>query len=143
MNEDLFFKIVISILIIGFFINFIQDYYSYKYIKAKLSEASKSINDLWSQIHRIDEEKKKTDDILEISKESNLKNINNIKADLIHAIDKIDKDVFEKEIIVNRLNNHAKKIAYVKKVLDKLFDHKVEIKHKAKLVKLEGELDKW
>lgn len=143
MNEDLFFKIVISILIIGFFINFIQDYYSYKYIKAKLSEASKSINDLWSQIHRIDEEKKKTDDILEISKESNLKNINNIKADLIHAIDKIDKDVFEKEIIVNRLNSHAKKIAYVKKVLDKLFDHKVEIKHKAKLVKLEGELDKW
>lgn len=143
MSEDLFFKIVISILIIGFFINFIQDYYSYKYIKAKLSETSKSINDLWSQIHRIDEEKKKTDDILEISKESNLKNINNIKADLIHAIDKIDKDVFEKEIIVNRLNNHAKKIAYVKKVLDKLFDHKVEIKHKAKLVKLEGELDKW
>lgn len=143
MNEDLFFKIVIAILVIGFFSNFIQDYYSYKYIKAKLSEASKSINDLWSQIHRIDEEKKKTDDILEISKESNLKNINNIKADLIHAIDKIDKDVFEKEIIVNRLNNHAKKIAYVKKVLDKLFDHKVEIKHKAKLVKLEGELDKW
>lgn len=147
MNEDLFFKIVISILIIGFIINFIQDYYTNKFIKEKLAETSKSISNLWNQISRIDDEFKNIKSIIDIdfNKLNELiKNKNDLlKNDILFFNDKIDKEKFSQDILVNRINSHAKKIAYIKKVLDKLFDHKVEVRHKAKLVKLEGELDKW
>lgn len=147
MNEDLFFKIVISILIIGFIINFIQDYYTNKFIKEKLAETSKSISNLWGQISRIDDEFKNIKSIIDIdfNKLNELiKNKNDLlKNDILFFNDKIDKEKFSQDILVNRINSHAKKIAYIKKVLDKLFDHKVEVRHKAKLVKLEGELDKW
>lgn len=147
MNEDLFFKIVISILIIGFIINFIQDYYTNKFIKEKLAETSKSISNLWDQISRIDDEFKNIKSIIDIdfNKLNELiKNKNDLlKNDILFFNDKIDKEKFSQDILVNRINSHAKKIAYIKKVLDKLFDHKVEVRHKAKLVKLEGELDKW
>jgi len=151
MTEDLFFKIVIGVLVIGFIANFIQDYLNNEYTKEQLKKLSTSYSDLWSHIYRIDSEIKEIRLVIDAdnkrSKEAIESAYKELKADIMfwekQRDETMDKFTFDNGVITNRLNSHAKKIVYVKKVLDKLFDHKVEIKHKAKLVKLEGELDKW
>lgn len=147
MSEQVFFYIVIlSILFFGL-LNVFLDMKVYRKIVIQIKESNERIDNVWSQINRIDDEFKNIKTIIDIDFNKLNEIVNNkydlLKNDILFFNDKIDKDIFEKEVIVNRLNSHAKKIAYVKKILDKLFDHKVEIKHKAKLVKLEGELDKW
>ena len=147
MTEDLFFKIVIGVLVIGFIANFIQDYLNNEYTKEQLKKLSASYGDLWAQINRIDNEFLDVRQSIIITNKQADENRNELKADIMfwekQRDETMDKFTFDNGVITNRLNSHAKKIVYVKKVLDKLFDHKVEIKHKAKLVKLEGELDKW
>ena len=151
MTEDLFFKIVIGVLVIGFIANFIQDYLNNEYTKEQLKKLSTSYSDLWSHIYRIDSEIKEIRLVIDAdnkrAKEAIESAYKELKSDIMfwekQRDETMDKFTFDNNVITNRLNSHAKKIVYVKKVLDKLFDHKVEIKHKAKLVKLEGELDKW
>lgn len=151
MSEQVFFYIVIlSILFFGL-LNVFLDMKVYRKIVIQIKESNERIDNVWSQINRIDDELNKIRNVIDnnliILKKAGEESYKELKEDILF-IEKqrdeiLDKERFDKNVIINRLNSHGKKIAYVKKILDKLFDHKIEIKHKAKLVKLEGELDKW
>lgn len=147
MTEQVFFYSVIGIILFFSILHFILETKNNKKIIENLSSLKNGIDNLWSQISRIDEQFKNVDHLLNF----NDKNINSIRNELKQDIlfwekqrdEMFEKYKFENDVTMNRLNSHSKKIVYIKKVLDKLFDHKVEIRHKAKLVKLEGELEKW
>lgn len=147
MSEQVFFYIVIlSILFFGL-LNVFLDMKVYRKIVIQIKESNERIDNVWSQINRIDDEKKKTEECILICNKKIIDNYKELKEDILFVEKQrdeiLDKERFDKNVVINRLNSHGKKIVYLKKVLDKLFENKVEVRHKAKLVKLAGELEKW
>lgn len=147
MTEQTFYYAVIGLVLFFGILNLLLDLKNNKKIIETLSSMKLRVDDLWSQIQRIDDQFKNVDNLFNVHDRKIDNTYNELKKDILflerQRDEMFDKYKFENDVTMNRLNSHSKKIVYVKKVLDKLFDHKVEIRHKAKLVKLEGELEKW
>lgn len=147
MTEQGFFYTLIGLVLFFAILNLLLDLKNKKKIIETLAAMKLRVDNLWSQIERIDDQFKNVDHLLNV----NDKNINLFRTELKKDIlfwekqrdEMVEKNRFDNNVFINRLNNHSKRIVYLKKVLDKLFDHKVEIKHKEKLLKLAGELEKW
>lgn len=140
MTEQVFFYIVILAILFFGLLNVVLDLRIHKKMVSQLKDVAGSIDSLWLQINRIDDEFKNVN-------AEKIKHYNELKSDILFYEKKNEelneKRNFAHNIHNNRLNTHAKRLVYLKRVLDKLFNHKVEVRHKEKLLKLAGDLEKW
>lgn len=140
MTEQVFFYIVILAILFFGLLNVVLDLRIHKKMVSQLKDVAGSIDSLWVQINRIDDEFKNT----HVEK---VRRYTELRSDIFSLekrnLELSEKLTFEHNVNTNRLNTHSKRIVYLKKVLDKLFNHKVEVRHKEKLLKLAGELEKW
>lgn len=140
MTEQVFFYIVILTILFFGLLNVVLDLRIHKKMVSQLKDVAGSIDILWVHINRIDDEFKNVN-------AEKIKHYSELKSDIlsleIKNKESNEKRNFDHNVHNNRLNTHSKRIVYLKRVLDKLFNHKVEVRHKEKLLKLAGELEKW
>ena len=107
MSEQVFFYIVIVIILFFGLLNVFLDVKVYRKIVIQIKESSVRIDNIWSQINRIDDEKKKLEECVLICNKKIIDTHSELKNDILfwekQRDEMFDKERFDKNVVTNRI----------------------------------------